>query len=69
MPAQIGSLYLFTPFTYEYNTECSSPPKVAILLGRKENMQVGQWIILGGNGVEYLWNNRWFCEPISESAG
>lgn len=65
MALQVGSLCLFTPFGYEYNPERSSPPKLALFLGRRRKEgHIGQWIVLGGNGVEHLWNNRWAVEEI-----
>ena len=62
---EAGILYVFKPFQYEYNPEFDEPPKVAVLLARvrdSNGWQPGKYRILGPNGIEELWNNRWYIE-------
>lgn len=62
---KIGSLYLFKPRNISYNPDLYSPPRIGIYLGMKiENMIIPRYIMVGPNGMELLWNNRWEWEEI-----
>ena len=69
-----GEIYLFTPFQFDYNPPVKMGRKsmVGIFLERvidSSGWRPSRFKVLGPEGIEELWSNRWGCDPVPEFVG
>jgi len=65
-----GDPVICSPFKWEYNPEKDSPPFVGMFIGRRPSptgSNISQHGVLGPNGMNWLWCNRWAVEIINET--
>jgi len=64
-----GEIYLFKPYVYEQNPERHCFPRIGLFLGLIKDYsgwRPSKFRILGPEGIEELWSNRWAVDPIPE---
>ena len=68
-----GEIYLFSPFVFEQNPERHRSPRIGLFLERIAWQSFGagpsRFKILGPEGIEELWSNRWGCDPVPDFVG
>ncbi len=67
-----GEIYIFSPFVFEQNPERHRSPRIGLFLERiadPSGWRPARFKVLGPEGIEELWCNRWGCDPVPEFVG
>lgn len=67
-----GEIYLFKPLRFELNPERHRSPRIGLFLERisdPSGWRPSKFKILGPEGVEELWSNRWVFDSVTEFVG